>query len=281
MSTDRAPRDNIVRALYVTPDPDPVRGLEMRAADEGGMPTMFGHFAVFNRWTEIDSIWEGRFMERIAPGAFKKTFRENRAGMRVLFQHGMDFSIGDKPIASIRALDEDDNGAFYEAPLIDARYVRDDILPGLQAGVYGASFRFSVMKEQWVEDAKASEDNPKGLPERTIQEARVAEFGPVTFPAYADATAGVRSLTDMYALRQFARDPKSLDELIAGLRNAAVQTEPEGAGEPHSEPVEEPGSDPTPAEVRTESAPAAKPVLVSIPDDEWIRYIEREINAHA
>jgi hypothetical protein len=31
------------------------------------------------------------------------------------------------------------------------------------------------------------------LPERTIKELRLFEFGPVTFPAYQSATAGVRS----------------------------------------------------------------------------------------
>jgi phage head maturation protease len=35
-----------------------------------GMPTVSGHFAVFNRWTEIDSLFEGQFMERFAPGSF-------------------------------------------------------------------------------------------------------------------------------------------------------------------------------------------------------------------
>jgi hypothetical protein len=40
--------------------------------------------------------------------------------------------------------------------------------------------------------------NPKALPERTIREAKVMEFGPVTFPAYEGATAGVRSLTDWW-----------------------------------------------------------------------------------
>ena len=34
-----------------------------------------------------------------------------------------------------------------------------------------------------------SAHNPKGLPERTILEARVYEFGPVNFPAYSDATS--------------------------------------------------------------------------------------------
>jgi hypothetical protein len=40
--------------------------------------------------------------------------------------------------------------------------------------------------------------NDHGLPERTLQEVRLFELGPCTFPAYADATAGVRSLTDWY-----------------------------------------------------------------------------------
>jgi hypothetical protein len=58
--------------------------------DKGGVsePTLFGHFAVFNEWTEIDSMFEGHFLERIAPGAFKKTFREQQ--QKVLFQHGQD-----------------------------------------------------------------------------------------------------------------------------------------------------------------------------------------------
>jgi phage head maturation protease len=34
-----------------------------------------------------------------------------------------------------------------------------------------------------------SDYNPDGLPEITILEARLIEFGPVTFPAYAGATA--------------------------------------------------------------------------------------------
>ena len=44
--------------------------------------TLTGHFAVFSQWTEFNSPFEGRFLEQIAPGAFTKTFNENRAGMR-------------------------------------------------------------------------------------------------------------------------------------------------------------------------------------------------------
>jgi HK97 family phage prohead protease len=172
-----------------------------------------GHFATFNDWAEISSTYEGHFMERVAPGAFKKTFRENRDRMRVLFQHGQDPQIGDKPLGPIETLREDETGAFYEVPLLtDTAYVRE-LLPGLRKGLYGASFRFSVIKERFDTDAKVSTHNPLALPERTIQEAKVMEFGPVTFGAYDTATAGVRSLTDRLlgraagAVERPAREP--------------------------------------------------------------------------
>src|SRR6266496_817556 len=92
-------------------------GLELRD-DASGSPVMNGHFAVFDEWTEIDSVWEGNFMERIAPGAFKKTFRENRDRIRALFQHGQDPQIGDKPLGPVQTLREDEVGAFYEVPLL-------------------------------------------------------------------------------------------------------------------------------------------------------------------
>jgi Caudovirus prohead protease./Transcription factor WhiB. len=64
------------------------------------------------------------------------------------------------------------------------------------AGLYGSSFRFTVGADNFDAKPGRSDYNPDGLPERTIREAKVAEFGPVTFPAYQGATAGVRSLTD-------------------------------------------------------------------------------------
>jgi phage head maturation protease len=70
----------------------------------------------------------------------------------VLFQHGSDPQIGDKPLGPIDQLREDDTGAYYEVPLLEASYVRDNVLPGLKAGLYGASFRFRVVREEINDD---------------------------------------------------------------------------------------------------------------------------------
>ncbi len=40
---------------------------------------------------------------------------------------------------------------------------------------------------------RRSDYNPDALPERTITDVQLFEFGPVTWPAYAGATAGLRA----------------------------------------------------------------------------------------
>lgn len=152
-------------------------------------------------------------MERFAAGAWKKTIREQRDRIRSLFQHGMDPQVGDKPLGPITVLEENDAGGYGEVPLLDTSYNRD-LLPGLKAGLYGASHRFSVLREEEVANPEPSEANPLGLKERTVKEARLMEFGPVTFPAYAGATAGVRSLTDDFLMRCMERDPERLREMF-------------------------------------------------------------------
>lgn len=189
--------------------------VSLRAEEESGDAegrTLFGHFARFNEWTEINSYFEGRFMERIAPGAFKKTFRDNLASMRILLQHGKDPMMGLKPIAEPQVLREDEAGAYYEARLFDG--LPEFIVDGIRSGQYGASFQFEPMREEWVEEPGESDHNPMGLPERTLKELRVPEFGPVAWGAYQNATAGVRSLTDDFVFSWLAREPQRARELI-------------------------------------------------------------------
>ncbi len=212
-----------------------MRGLseapELVRDDTGVAPIIRGHFAVWDTWTEINSAFEGRFMERFSPTSMDKTLSEGRDQMRVLFQHGRDPQIGDKPLGEIMRLEPDSTGAYYEVRAFeDASYVRD-LLPGLKAGVYGASHRFQVVQEDFVAKPSKSDHNPLGLPERTVTEARVREFGPVTWGAYPTATSAVRSMTDEFIVGRFADDPERLLELIRAAAPRVTVTYGRGLGE--------------------------------------------------
>lgn len=202
-----------------TPQIDVVRGLpglELRAVGDGAMPTLAGHFSRFNEWYEIHSFFEGSFLERFAPGAFADTFRahwddSDPHRIKVQFQHGYDSAVGMRLLGKLEELREDGEGGYYEAPLFDTQYNRE-LIPGLDAGEYGASFRFRVISEEWNEEPGISEANPKGLPERTITGARVFEVGPVAFGASPTATAGLRSLTDDYYEQVRNTEPRVFEE---------------------------------------------------------------------
>lgn len=203
-----APKNNLVRARFG-------QGVELRAADASSGPTLIGHFSQFNSWYPISSMWEGDFMERVAPGAFTDTIKNDIESMRVLYDHGRDPQLGNKPLGPIATLEEDSDGPYYEVPLLDTDYNREFVIPALEGRLIsgektgsqlGASFRFEVINEEWAQKPKASKMNPTGLPERTITQAKVFEFGPVTFPASAGASAGMRSLSDEF-IQSLRTDP--------------------------------------------------------------------------
>lgn len=187
-----APRNNLVRALP--------SGFEVRA--DSGQNEFFGTFSRFNQWYPVSSMWEGDFIERVLPGAFADTIKNDRPNMRVLYDHGMDPQLGNKPLGPIRTLEEQTDGPYFDGPFLDTDYNRDFVIPALTGRLMdgshvgsqlGSSFRFEVVRDQWNMKPKVSKANPNGLPQRSIQEAKVFEFGPVTFPANAGATAAGRS----------------------------------------------------------------------------------------
>jgi len=207
---------------HLTVDTDVVRAVttapEFRAASNGDLGVLTGHFSVFDTWYRVESMFEGEFMERTAPGFTARTIAEDRSGMRVLFNHGFDGQIGDKVLGMIRKLEEDKVGPYYEVPLFDTSYNRD-LVPGFSAGAYGASFRMRVQEDSWDDEPEPSDYNPKGLPERTILRAKVAEFGPVTFPANPEATAEmagafIRSISDDYYAVLMSRNADAFEAAL-------------------------------------------------------------------
>lgn len=257
---DNLPNLEVVRAVASVARAKP--------ADGDGMPKMEVRFSAFDEWYEIDSFFEGNFIERTEHGAFAKTIAEQRAQVRSLFDHGFDPSIGNKVLGTISDLREDKDSPVGEVDLFDTSYNRD-LLPGLKAGVYGSSMRMRVVKDEWVKAPDASTYNPKALPERTIKEVRLYEFGPVTFPANPQSTASVRSATDDYYQALRARDPQLVDDLtrsrqsqIALDRNQqppAGTAKPAGAAEPATtEPAASHSGGLTPGARRQRLTPSLK-----------------------
>lgn len=210
--TARAPLDNLFRGNFGCGGRQP---LELRADTlTGGGTTGVFRVMVFNQWTRIQSWYEGDFLERVLPGATKRTIKNNLATIRSQFDHGYDPHIGDKPLGPVERAYEDEEGTVFEVPLLDTSYNRDMILPMLQGrlmdgrsvgSVLGASVRMRVIDERWVDPTEPSDYNPLMLPERSIRELALAEGGPVVFPAYAGTSTGVRGLTDHYLEKQRKR----------------------------------------------------------------------------
>jgi hypothetical protein len=208
-------------AAHFAPDLDVVRsggGMKLEPAEDGTLGTLTGRFSEFGRWYRVSSKMEGDFLERVSRGATVDTIRDNKDSMRVLFDHGMDAQIGNKVLGPIASLAERSDGPHYEVPLFDTSYNRD-LLPGLKAGVYGASMRMRVTGDEWDDHPERSDGNPDGIPERTITAMKVFEFGPVTFPANPGASAGVRSGTDDFYHRLRQADAPAFEDAMraAGL----------------------------------------------------------------
>jgi Caudovirus prohead serine protease len=126
------------------------------------VPTLVGWAAVFNKWSEINSAIEGRFLERLVPGSFARTLARDRAGIRVLLEHGRDPQIGNRPLGTPTVLREDELGVRYEVPLLPTSH-NADLDPASAPASPRRLLRFQVQREQWRERPERSTFNPDRL----------------------------------------------------------------------------------------------------------------------
>jgi HK97 family phage prohead protease len=185
---------------------------EPAASDPAGtLGELYGFGLRWNTWATIDSASEGRFVESFSPGAFDKSIRENGPQIRLLYAHGHDHAVGDRPLGPL-ILTASKTGLEYRAPLLDATYTRE-LAPAIRGGLMGASVRFSVVRDEFRPRPPESDYNPHGLGERVIREAKLWELSVVTFPAYSSSSANLRSSTDQYVLEALEASPARLHAL--------------------------------------------------------------------
>ena len=196
-------------------------GVELR--EEGDTLTATGYAAVFDRLSQ--SL--GGFVERIAPGTFRSTLKQ--ADIRALFNHSPDALLGRSSTGTLR-LTEDDQGLRYEIDLPYTSLGRDVAELLRRGDISGSSFGFRTIADEWGE----TED---GYPLRTLSEVALRDVGPVTFPAYPDTEASLRSLAESRSL--------DLNELIEAAEANRLRdlifpeptTDDEEPGDTHSDIV--------------------------------------------
>ncbi len=147
---------------------------ELKTRAETDNPDKFieGYFVVFNKETEL---WPGAF-EEIAPTAFDTTMSDD---IRALINHDTTLVLG-RTKANTLELKADNYGLWGRIKInpndSDAMNLYERVSRG---DVDQCSFGFNIVKEStdWRED---------GSVKWTIEEVRLYEVSPCTFPAYEE-----------------------------------------------------------------------------------------------
>lgn len=168
-----------------------VAGAEVRAT-EGGARSFVGHASVFNSRTAIGNPLQWGWYEEIDEAAFNKTLAE--ADVRFLIDHDSRMVVARKSAGDLR-LSIDSVGLAVDADLdTELSYVRDLVRNLEKRRITGMSFGFYVVRDEWsVEQVETSDGQTADVEVRRILEVRLIEVSAVTFPAYEDTDAGVRS----------------------------------------------------------------------------------------
>lgn len=195
-----------------------------------------GYAAVFHSegdpGTEYE-LWSDpamRAVERVARGAFSRAIKDGD-DCRACFNHDPNQLLGRTASGTCR-LEEDSRGLRYEADLPDTQVGRDVAELVGRGDVTGSSFGFVVEQESWRE---SEEEGGRRVAVRTIEGVRLLDVGPVTYPAYAGASVGGRSLAPVRALgsveearasyERWKREQVPLAVKIARAKARAVETQ--------------------------------------------------------
>jgi len=161
----------------------PFEVTEVRKTD--GEPTKIGGYAaVFNKLS--DDL--GGFREKIDPGFFSDVLGDD---VRALFNHDDNMVLGRTKNDTL-TLEEDSKGLKVEITPPDTTYARDLLTLIDRGDVNQMSFQWVTAIDEWDET-----DLKKVI--RTLKKAKsLWDVSPVTFPAYPQTKAGLRSAKQMY-----------------------------------------------------------------------------------
>jgi Escherichia/Staphylococcus phage prohead protease len=153
---------------------------------DSGLSGLKGYAAVY--WDEKDPGSEfrnGKFVERILPGAFSRAIREKQ-DIVALFNHDESLVLGRRSSKTLR-LWEDEKGLRYSLDMPNTSLGRDLLEMVSRGDIQGNSFSFAVAPEgeTW------RSDGPDMI--RELRDVSLFDIGPVTHPAYQATVLSIRS----------------------------------------------------------------------------------------
>lgn len=170
---------------------------DIEVRDGDGQPARItGHPVVYNRWSED----LGGFREKVMPGAFTKTLIES--DIRALFNHDPNIVLGRNKSGTL-TLHDGPKGLHMEATPPDTQTVRDLVLEPMRRGdINQMSFSFRVAGPAHIRGKSKDDAIPAGIgevwnvdyTERELHQLQMYDVSVVTFPAYVQTDAQVRSL---------------------------------------------------------------------------------------
>lgn len=182
----------------------PLGRSQMRAEPRGEKKVITGYAAVFYREGDKGTEYElfPGLVERIMPGAFDAALRED--DVRGLANHKPELLLGRRRAGDASAtmrLSVDDVGLKYEIDVPDTEAGRSTYESVRRGDLDGSSFAFDTSVDWGAKRGSVTWREVDGTTIREIGSLTLYDVGPVTFPAYSGATAGIRSSGDEKRLR--------------------------------------------------------------------------------
>lgn len=178
---------------------------EIKAAEESR--TVEGYASVFNSMSE-----DLGFREVILPGAFSNVLDND---VRALYNHDSNYLLA-RTTSGTLELKEDEKGLYYRFEMPNTSYGNDMLELFRRGDLTQSSFGFTVEKDNWrMED---------GQQVRYIERVgSLFDVSPVVFPAYNQASSGLRSAEPKGEGEAEEARETPTEELNYNLHNALIK----------------------------------------------------------
>lgn len=184
----------------------------------------------------------GGFYEKISRGAFKKTIQES--DIRALLNHNENYVLGRMKSGTIH-LEERKDGLYMECDPPDTQWARDLMTSIKRGDIDQCSFGFRIVKDDYDED--------DGKLVRTLNEVELFDVSIVTYPAYLNTSASVRSLNRSEVMKELLDKVDSgelAQEAVENHLRSLLEPTEESHSDDNKEKTDQPSFDKTLADQR-------------------------------